>query len=71
LYSSVVQGCVTGWMIGGSSPVSRPTLGATQPPIQWVPGALYLGVKRSRREAAHLPPSTTEVKNAWSYTSTP
>jgi hypothetical protein len=25
---------------------SRPALGSTQPPIQWVPGALFPGVKR-------------------------
>jgi hypothetical protein len=25
---------------------SRPALGPTQPPIQWVPGALSAGVKR-------------------------
>jgi hypothetical protein len=49
---------------------SRPALGPTQPPIQWVPGALSLGVKRSGREADHSPPSSAEVKNAWSYTST-
>jgi hypothetical protein len=30
---------------------SRPTLGPTQPPIQWVPGVLSLGVKRLGREA--------------------
>jgi hypothetical protein len=29
------------------------------------------GVKRPCREADHLPPSSAEVKNAWSYTSTP
>jgi hypothetical protein len=34
----------------------------TQPPIQWVPGALSLGVKRPGREADHSPPSTAEVK---------
>jgi hypothetical protein len=45
--------------------------GAHQPPIQWAPGALSLGVKRPRREADHPPPSSAEVKNAWSYTSTP
>jgi hypothetical protein len=36
-----------------------------------VPGALSLGVKRPGRETYHSPPSCTEVKNAWSYTSTP
>jgi hypothetical protein len=28
-------------------------------------------MKRSGREADHSPPSNAEVKNAWSYTSTP
>jgi hypothetical protein len=41
---------------------SRTTLGPTQPPIQWVAGALYLGVKRPGREADHSPPSSAEVK---------
>jgi hypothetical protein len=36
----------------------------------WVPGALSRGVKRPGREADHSPPSSTEVSNAWSYTST-
>jgi hypothetical protein len=40
----------------------------TQPPIQW---DLSLGVKRPEREADHSPPSSAEVKNAWSYTSAP
>jgi hypothetical protein len=31
----------------------------------------FLGVKRSGREADHSPPSSAEVKNAWSYTSFP
>jgi hypothetical protein len=51
--------------------VSRTALGPTQPHIQWVIGALSLGVKRPGREADHSPPSTAEVKNAWSYTSAP
>jgi hypothetical protein len=51
--------------------VSRTGLGPTQPPIQWVPRALSLGVKRPGREADHSPPSSAEVKNAWSYTSIP
>jgi len=38
--------------------------------IQWVPGALSLGVKLLGREAdRHSPPSSAKVKNAWSYTS--
>jgi hypothetical protein len=40
---------------------SKTALGLTQPPIQWVPGALSLGVKRPVREADHSPPSSTEV----------
>jgi hypothetical protein len=34
-------------------------------------GIPSLGVKRLGREAAHSPPSSAEVKNAWSYNSTP
>jgi hypothetical protein len=41
---------------------SRTALGPTQPPIQWVPGALSLEVKRPGREADHSPPSSAEVK---------
>jgi hypothetical protein len=33
-----------------------------EPPVQWVPGALSLGVKRPGREADHLPPSSAEIK---------
>jgi hypothetical protein len=51
--------------------VSRTALGPTQPPIQWVPGAISLEVKRPGREADRSPPSSAKVKNAWSYTSTP
>jgi hypothetical protein len=45
---------------------SRPALGSTQPPIQWVPG-----VKRLGREVDHSPPTSAEVKKMWTYTSTP
>jgi hypothetical protein len=48
----------------------RPDLGPTQPPIQWIPGALSLGEKRPGHEADRSPPSSAEVKNTWSYTST-
>jgi hypothetical protein len=44
--------------------VSRPALGPTQPPVQWVPGVLSLGVKaRPGRDADHSPPSSAEVEN--------
>jgi hypothetical protein len=45
--------------------VPRLPLGPTQPPIQWVPRALSLGVKLTTH--LHLLLS----KNAWSYTSSP
>jgi hypothetical protein len=41
---------------------SRTALEPTQPPIQWVPGDLSLGVKRPLREADHSPPSRAEVQ---------
>jgi hypothetical protein len=36
--------------------------GPTQPPIQWVPGALSLGVKRPGHETDHSHPSSAKVK---------
>jgi hypothetical protein len=41
---------------------SRPALGPTQPPTEWVPGALSLGIKRPGREDDHSSPSSAEVK---------
>jgi hypothetical protein len=49
---------------------SRPALGPTQPPIQWVSGALSPGIKRPGREADYSPPTTAEVKKTWIYIST-
>jgi hypothetical protein len=43
---------------------SRKALGPTQTPIQWVPGAVFLGVKWPGREADHSPPSSAEVKES-------
>jgi hypothetical protein len=34
-------------------------------------GGSFLGVKRPGRKADHSPPSSSEVKNAWTHTSTP
>jgi hypothetical protein len=50
---------------------SRPALGPTQPRIQRVPVALSPRLKWPEREADHSPPSSADIKNAWSYTSTP
>jgi hypothetical protein len=65
----------TGWMIGVLgfdsrqglgiflfTTASRTALGPTQHPIQWVPGALSLGLKRPGREADHSPLSSADVK---------
>jgi hypothetical protein len=81
--AQLVKRWATGWTIGILgfntrrglgififTTASTTALGPTQP-IQWVPGALSLGVKRLDREADHSPPSSAKVKNAWSYTSTP
>jgi hypothetical protein len=42
---------------------SRPALGPTQSPIQWVPEAVSSGLKPPGRKAGYLPPSSAEVKN--------
>jgi hypothetical protein len=46
--------------------VSRPALGHTEPPIQWVPEE-----KRPGREADHSPPSSAEVKSGGAITPLP
>jgi hypothetical protein len=48
---------------------SRMALRPTQP-IKCIPGSLSLVVKWPGHEADHSSPSSAEVKNAWSYTST-
>jgi hypothetical protein len=49
---------------------SRPALGPTQPPIQWVPGVFSPGIKRLGHEADHSPSAGAEFKRRWIYTST-
>jgi hypothetical protein len=50
---------------------SKPVPGPTQSPIQWVQGDVSPAVKQPGREAYHSPLFRAEVKNTWSYTSTP
>jgi len=45
--------------------------GPTQPPIQWIPRALTLGIKAAGHEAEKaLTCIWAQVKNTWRYTST-
>jgi hypothetical protein len=79
--SSVVQRGATCWMIRGSSAGRGWEFFSSTPPPDrhWGPLSLqsngykesFLGVKRPGRETDHSSPSSAEVKNAWSYTSTP
>jgi hypothetical protein len=50
------------WNDMGRSTASRLALVTTQLPVQWVLGALSLGVKWLVCEADHSPPSSTAVK---------
>jgi hypothetical protein len=45
--------------------VSRPALGPSQPSIGWVPGALFLGIKRPGHEADHSTPLLLYFFMAW------
>jgi hypothetical protein len=49
---------------------SRPALGTTQPPLQWVPETLFLGIKRQEGESYHSLPASAEMKETCIYTST-
>jgi len=61
-------GTATGWTVRGPKPggrrdfpyLSRPALGPTQPPVQWVP-CLSRGKERPERDADPSPPSSAVV----------
>ena len=73
-------GTVTGYGLDGAGieyrcrrdfpHLSRPTLGPTQPPVEWVPG-LSQGKERQGRDADPSPPSSAVVMKEWSCNSTP
>jgi len=56
-----------------SATMSRPTLGPTQPPIQWVQGFFPKGgrVKQPAHVVNHSFSSRAKLKNEYSYTSIP
>jgi hypothetical protein len=64
-YKGWMRGFDSWWgqEISPYSPGPRPALGSTQPPTQWVQGAISLGAQRPGCEADHSPPSTAKVKN--------
>jgi hypothetical protein len=51
--------------------MSRPALGPSEPPLQWVSGAFSPMVKRQAREADHSPPTSAWSRKLWIYTSIP
>jgi len=57
--------------IAGRGTASTPTLRFSQLPFQWGPGTMFLGVKPLVLGADHSPPPSAEVKNGWTYTTTP
>jgi hypothetical protein len=67
------NGMATGWTSGVRflagqeiflfSIASGPSVGTTEPPIQYIKGDFCVGVKGPGREADHSPPSSTEAKN--------
>ena len=51
---------IESWWVRDFPHLSRPALGPTQPPVQWVPG-LSRGKERPERDADTSPPSSAVV----------
>jgi hypothetical protein len=66
-----IRGSIPGRSNRLFSTASRPAVGSTQSPIQWVPKVLSSRVKRQGSETDHSPPSSAEVKNDGSILSLP
>jgi hypothetical protein len=45
--------------------LSRLVEGPTQPPVQWIPGALSLGLKRPGREVDRSLSISVEARKTW------
>lgn len=58
------------YRVRSSSPLKRTVLLYVSLLFHWYRGSLQ-GVKRPECEVVHSPPSSDEVKNAWSHNSTP
>jgi len=56
--------------VAGAATASRPVVGPTQPPAQWVSGVSSTGVTFPGRDADQSLPSGVEVEKTWSCTST-
>jgi hypothetical protein len=54
-----------------TQPASWPVLDPTPPPLHWVPGDFFSGIKRPGCEADNSPPSNVEVKNGGVITPLP
>jgi hypothetical protein len=63
--------CFLGEEISVFTAASRSAPGYIQLPVYWAQGVSFTEGKVEGHEADHSPPSRAEIKNAWSYTSTP
>lgn len=82
-HRSCTSYCATNWMTKNSifrlstvvrrlfSKICRPSLRAISNPTEKGSGVLSLHIRRPERKANYLPPLSSKIKNAWSYTTIP